>query len=299
MLRLGTGGDCEYIPTECSRGRQIRLNSVYLAAACPLWGSKGKRIAATTPQEPSVRDDPYVVALVARADAGDEGAWDEIVDRYAPLVWSICARYRLSSADIEDVGQTIWTGLVKQLGKLREPAALPGWLSTTTRRECLRVLRESQRYEPFGGEPEDSVLAADAAPELVEEEVLRAERHARLRAALAELPEESQRLLTLLASDPPLSYAEIGARLGIPPGSIGPTRGRCLDRLRRSSHLVGLSDTTPPGNTRPARGARPAGKTVSPEDNALPGNAVPPQHTVPSGETGQSGAHVTSGRRVR
>jgi len=213
-----------------------------------------------------VRDDPYVVALVARAADGDEGAWDEIVDRYAPLVWSICARYRLSAVDIEDVGQTIWAGLVTQLGKLREPAALPGWLATTTRRECLRVLRESQRYEPFGGEPDDDVLAAEADPGLVEEEILRAERHARLRAALAELPEDSQRLLTLLVSDPPLSYAEISDRLGIRPGSIGPMRGRCLDRLRRSTLLAGLSDT---------------------------------HNTVPSGETGQSGAHVASRRRAR
>jgi RNA polymerase sigma factor (sigma-70 family) len=263
---------------------------VYLAAACPLRASKGKRIAAATPQERSVRDDPYVVALVSRAGAGDEGAWDEIVDRYAPLVWSICARYRLSAVDIEDVGQTIWAGLVKQLGKLREPAALPGWLSTTTRRECLRVLRESQRFEPFGGEPEDSVLVAEADPELVEEEILKAERHARLRAALAELPEESRRLLTLLASDPPLSYAEISTRLGIPPGSIGPMRGRLLDRLRRSAPLAGLSDTLPEGH---------AGSAGASIDTGTSRHPVPAQHTVPSGETGRSGAHVTSRRRVR
>ena len=258
-----------------------------------------------------MRDDPYVVALVARATEGDEGAWDEIVDRYAPLVWSICARYRLSAADIEDVGQTIWTGLVKELGKLREPAALPGWLSTTTRRECLRLVKESQRYEPFGAEPEDSLLAAEAASDLVEEEVLKAERHARLRAALAELPEESRRLLTLLASDPPLSYAEIGARLGMPPGSIGPTRGRCLDRLRRSAQLAGLSDTLPAASTGPpgstvasrdtgAPGSTGApGKAGAPRNTGAPGNTGPPQHAVPSGETGQSGAHVTSGRRVK
>jgi RNA polymerase sigma factor (sigma-70 family) len=206
----------------------------------PLRAGKGKGIAATTPQEPSVRDDPYVVALVARAAEGDEGAWQEIIDRYVSLVWSICARYRISADDFEDVGQTVWAGLIKQLGKLRAPAALPGWLATTTRRECLRVLRESRRYEPFGGESEDGVLAAEADPGLVEEEILRAERHARLRAALAELPEESRRLLSLLASDPPLSYAEISNRLGIPSGSVGPMRGRCLDRLRRSALLAGL-----------------------------------------------------------
>jgi DNA-directed RNA polymerase specialized sigma24 family protein len=90
-----------------------------------------------------VRDDPSVVALVTRAAGSDEGAWHELVDRYAPLVWSICVRYQLSGADIEDVGQTVWLGLVEQLTneRLREPAALPGWLATTTQRECLRVLR--------------------------------------------------------------------------------------------------------------------------------------------------------------
>ena len=232
-----------------------------------------------------MRDDPYVVALVARATEGDEGAWDEIVDRYAPLVWSICARYRLPPADIEDVVQTIWAGLVKELGKLREPAALPGWLSTTTRRECLRLVKESQRYEPFGAEPEDSLLAAEAAADQVEEEVLKAERHARLRAALAELPEESRRLLTLLASDPPLSYAEISARLGIPPGSIGPTRGRCLDRLRRSTQLAGLSDMLPPGSTAPPGGTVPPKNTVPPQNKVPPQNTVAPQNTVPPPNT--------------
>jgi RNA polymerase sigma factor (sigma-70 family) len=189
-----------------------------------------------------VRDDPSVVALVARAAGSDEGAWHEIVERYAPLVWSICARYRLSSADIEDVRQTVWLGLVEQLGNLREPAALPGWLATTTQRECLRVLRASRRYEAFGGDPDDSVLAAEADRAVIEEEILLAERNAKLRAALAELGEDDRRLLTLLLSDPPLTYARISEILGIPPGSIGPTRGRCLARLRRSPHLRGLTD---------------------------------------------------------
>jgi RNA polymerase sigma factor (sigma-70 family) len=215
-----------------------------------------------------VRDDPSVVALVARATGGDESAWYEIVERYAPLVWSICARFQLSAVDVEDVGQTIWYGLFKQLGKLREPAALPGWLATTTRRECLRLKRESQRYEPFGGDPDESVLAAAAAPDLVEEEIIKAERHARLRAALAELPEDSRLLLTLLASDPPLSYAEIGHRLGIPVGSVGPKRIRCLNTLRRSPHLAGLFDTLPPTTT-----------TRSPRHTMHPGDTRRPEMT--------------------
>jgi RNA polymerase sigma factor (sigma-70 family) len=233
---------------------------VYLAAAFRLRVSKSEKIAAPTPQEPPVRDDPSVVALVTRAAGSDEGAWHELVERYAPLVWSICARYQLSSADVEDVGQTVWLGLLEQLGKLREPAALPGWLATTTQRECVRVLKAHRKYEVFGTDPDDSGLPLEAGRAMIEEEILLAERNACFRAALAELPEDGRRLITLLISDPPLSYAEISDILGIPPGSIGPTRQRCLDRLRRSPYLRGLTDAdftaarvTTPGGERRAR----------------------------------------------
>jgi RNA polymerase sigma factor (sigma-70 family) len=211
-----------------------------------------------------VRDDPSVVALVTRAAGSDEGAWHELVDRYAPLVWAICARYRLGGPDIEDVGQTVWLGLVEQLAseKLREPAALPGWLATTTQRECVRVLRARGKYEVFGTDPDDGGMPAQADATVIEEEVLLAERNALLRAALAELPDTDQRLLALLLRDPPLSYAEIGDILGMPPGSIGPTRQRCLRRLGRSPLLAGLSDLTPPaagagGGGRPPRAGPP------------------------------------------
>ena len=205
-----------------------------------------------------MRDAPSVVALVARAAGSDVDAWQELVDRYAPLVWSICVRYQLSSADIEDVGQTVWLRLVEHLGKLREPAALPGWLATTTQRECVRVLKAHRRCEVFGTDPDNGGLPLETDSTMIEEEVLMAERNALLRAAFAELPEDSQRLITLLMSDPPLSYVEIGEILGMPPGSIGPTRQRCLNRLRRSPYLKGLTDadfnasrvTTPGGESR-------------------------------------------------
>jgi len=189
-----------------------------------------------------VRDDLSVADLVARAAGSDEGAWNELVDRFAPLVWSICVRYQLSRADIEDVGQTVWLRLVEHLGKLREPAALPGWLATTTQRECVRVLKAHRRCEVFGTDPDNGGLPLETESRMIEEEVLMAERNALLRAAFAELPEDSQRLITLLMSDPPLSYVEIGEILGMPPGSIGPTRQRCLNRLRRSPYLRGLTD---------------------------------------------------------
>jgi RNA polymerase sigma factor (sigma-70 family) len=188
-----------------------------------------------------MRDDPSVIALVARVGDGDQEAWNELVERYAPLVWSICVRYGLSRQDIDDVGQSVWLLLVEQIGKLREPAALPGWLATTTRRECLRVLRAGRRYDHEGLPPDDQ-MPPDPSATMIEQEVIVAERNAALRAAFAELPQPCRELLSLLMSDPAPAYAEISARLGMAIGSIGPTRARCLDRLRRSPHLVAVLD---------------------------------------------------------
>ena len=187
-----------------------------------------------------MRDDPTVVALVTRAAGGDPTAWDEIVERYAPLVWSICARFQLSNHDREDVAQNVWLLLVEQLGKLREPAALPGWIATTTHRECLRVVTAARKSERLGTGLDDALQFVDNT--IIDEEILMAERNAALRAAFAELPPRCQRLLAMLTSDPPSSYAEISATLQIPMGSIGPQRARCLERLRRSSALAGLAD---------------------------------------------------------
>jgi RNA polymerase sigma factor (sigma-70 family) len=185
-----------------------------------------------------VRDDPSVVALVERAAGTDQSAWNDIVDRYAPLVWSICTRFQLNSQDTEDVGQTVWLLLVEQLGKLREPAALPGWLAKTTAHECLRVVTASRKSERLGARLYDEMQSADDA--VLEEEVLAAELNASLRAAFAELPPPCQQLLAMLMSDPPSSYHDISATLHIPVGSIGPQRGRCLARLRRSPALIAL-----------------------------------------------------------
>jgi RNA polymerase sigma factor (sigma-70 family) len=187
-----------------------------------------------------MRDDPTVVALVTRAAGDDPTAWDEIVERYAPLVWSICARFQLSRSDREDVGQNVWLLLVEQLGKLREPAALPGWLATTTYRECLRVVTTARKTERLGTGLDDALQFVDYT--MIDEEILMAERNAALRAAFAELSPRCQRLLAMLTSDPPSSYAEISATLQIPMGSIGPQRARCLERLRKSSALAGLGD---------------------------------------------------------
>ena len=190
-----------------------------------------------------MRDDPSVILLVTRARAGDQQAWNALVERYAPLVWSICRRYQLGGADASDVGQNVWLHLVDQLGNIRDPAALPGWLATTTRRECGLVL--CARRSP----PAVQVLDAENIPDqhtgLAEHELLVAERHAALREAFTDLPSRCQRLIGMLTEDPPVPYAKISAELGIPIGSIGPTRRRCLDELRRHPLITALINAEP------------------------------------------------------
>jgi RNA polymerase sigma factor (sigma-70 family) len=187
-----------------------------------------------------MRDDPSVIALVTRAARDDQQAWDELIERYAPLVWAICTRYRLGNHDIEDVGQSVWLLLVEQLGRLREPAALPGWLATTTKRECLRVVAATRKSQHLGSTVDDTPFADERA---IDEEILIAERNAALRTGFAELPLHGQHLLAMLFRDPPCSYSEISATLGIPIGSIGPQRARCLERLRRSSALTAFDES--------------------------------------------------------
>jgi RNA polymerase sigma factor (sigma-70 family) len=196
-------------------------------------------------------DDPSVTKLVTRARNGDKQAWDAIVERYAPLIWSICRRYQLDRPGAEDVGQSVWLQLVSHLGAIRDPAALPGWLATTTRRECGRVLSAGR-----GPQPAERLLDAEAIPDnrtaTAEQELLAAERHAALREAFACLSPARRQLMAFLIEDPPVPYAEISAKLGIPVSSIGPTRRRCLDKMRRFPAIADLIDAEAAAVTRPA-----------------------------------------------
>jgi RNA polymerase sigma factor (sigma-70 family) len=213
---------------------------------------RGHRASAQTGADP-VRDDPVVIDLVTRARNGDKQAWDALVERYATLIWSICRRHRLGDDDAEDVGQSVWLQLVDQLDRIRDPAALPGWLATVTRRECLRVLRAQGPLA--AGYVLDAETLSDEQAGTAEQELLAAERQAALLEAFQALPPCCQRLIALLIEDPPVPYAEISARLGTPVGSIGPNRGRCLDKLRRypavaalinaDSHAAAGCDTPP------------------------------------------------------
>ena len=184
-------------------------------------------------------DDSSIAELMMRAENGEAQAWDALVERFAPLIWSICCRYRLNGTHADDVGQHVWLQLVAHLDRVRDPAALGGWLATTTRRECLRVLRVARRPDAVGS-PLDAENIPDNQTGIGEHELLLAERHAALREAFARLPPKCQRLIALLIEDPPVPYAEISAKLGIPVGSIGPSRSRCLDKLRGDPAIAGL-----------------------------------------------------------
>jgi RNA polymerase sigma factor (sigma-70 family) len=188
-----------------------------------------------------MRNNTMVTDLVTRARNGDEQGWDALVERYAPLIWSICRRHELSRADADDVSQSVWLHLADQVDQLRDPAALPGWLATTTRRECNRFLRATRRPDLLGSAL-DAENIADEHAQTAEHLLLAAERNAALREALMRLPPCCQRLIRLLVEDPPVPYMEISARLSTPIGSIGPSRSRCLGKLRRDPAIAALID---------------------------------------------------------
>jgi RNA polymerase sigma factor (sigma-70 family) len=172
--------------------------------------------------------------LIQAAAAGDRQAWDHVVDRFSGLLWSVAASYRLSQADAADVLQTTWLKLLENLGNLRDPERVGAWLATTARRESQRALRRVDRFKPVSDERE--LDPGGPGPPLPEALVLESERDRALWEAFAQLSERCQRLLRIVVvSSPP--YEEAAAVLEMPVGSIGPTRARCLARLRRN--LVG------------------------------------------------------------
>jgi RNA polymerase sigma factor (sigma-70 family) len=168
---------------------------------------------------------------LAAAAEGDSEAWERIVASYAGLVWSVTRQHGLTGADAADVSETVWLRLVESLERIEDPSRLGGWLSTTSTRECLRVVARSHRQVPVT-EPDLPDRSERDVPPL-DTSLLRGERAAEVRDALAQLPTRCQRLLHLLMQDPPPSYELISSTLNMPIGSIGPTRARCLRRLQQ------------------------------------------------------------------
>jgi RNA polymerase sigma factor (sigma-70 family) len=187
--------------------------------------------------------------LVQSAADGDQVAWNQIVERFSGLLWATCRAFRLSTSDASDVYQLTWLRLLEHLESIRDPARLPGWLATTCRRECLVLLRRNKRLQPVDDDRllhligSDQVGADQAAADLA---LLVADRDAGLWHAFTRLSERCQQVLRMLVVIPengPPSYQLAAQALGLPTGSLGPTRGRCLAQLRDLLDAEGISSS--------------------------------------------------------
>jgi RNA polymerase sigma factor (sigma-70 family) len=167
----------------------------------------------------------------------DDVAWADLVNRYGGLLRATAAGFRLSPTEAQDAAQTTWLQLVRYAHGVRDPERLGGWLRITMRRTCLSVIRQRQR-EVLVDRPMDDVTDGAPAPDA---RTLRRERDLALWAAVDRLPNQQRQVIRALFVTAEPSYEEISTRLAIPVGSIGPTRGRALDRLRIALDSSGLT----------------------------------------------------------
>lgn len=182
---------------------------------------------------PPIVDLPAVVDAAAR---GDQEAWEALIHQFSGLVASVTWSYRLAAADAADVAQSVWLSLFENIGRIRDPRALAGWIRTVTQNTCRRHLRRAGRELPSVAHDVD--LAVPAEP--VEDKLLEAQRKAALARALRSLPSKQRSLMQVLIQDPAPSYEDASAMLGMAIGSVGPTRQRSIDRLRSHAELVAL-----------------------------------------------------------
>ena len=172
-----------------------------------------------------------IAELVRQAANGNRSAWERLVDQYSRLIWAMTRDFRLAESDAADVVQVTWLRLLEHINRIEYPDRIGSWLATTARHECLRHLAASKRVMLV--DDDDAAFGGAVAHQAeVDERILADERARAVREAMSTLPSRSRRLLELLMADPPVSYTEISDQLGLPIGSIGPTRGRCLERLR-------------------------------------------------------------------
>lgn len=165
--------------------------------------------------------------LLVRAAGNDRDAWNELVDRFGQMVWSVARSFGLDEATAKDVSQTVWLKLIENCDRIKEPEKLPGWLATTCKREAIRVSKLRKRAVPTDFEFDIEDDSASLESMLIEDEERRT-----LVEAFARLSEGCRQLLRLLTIEPPLSYEDIAEATGRPIGSLGPTRSRCIERLK-------------------------------------------------------------------
>ncbi|MEO6858397.1 MAG: sigma-70 family RNA polymerase sigma factor [Solirubrobacteraceae bacterium] len=173
--------------------------------------------------------------LVRLAATGDPDAWAELVGEFSGLVRAIARAHRLSDADIGDVVQATWLRLFEHLDRITEPGRVGAWLTTTARRECLSILRGAQRHTLLG----DDMPEGESTDASADDALIAAERDKVLWRCFTRLCGRDQALLQLVLAEPKLGYDEIAAALDMPIGSIGPTRARALERLRRELDSAG------------------------------------------------------------
>jgi RNA polymerase sigma factor (sigma-70 family) len=191
--------------------------------------------------------------LIEAARKSDEEAWEQIICRYQPLINAISRRHRLAPYDAHDLSQYVWMQLLGHIHKLREPRALPGWISATTTHRCYEILRTDKRSVSVDPQVICRYELVDTATRrtnsegrrAVDDALLRAEQRRAVRQGLAELTETQQQLLLLLVADPPVPYCEISRRMNLPIGSIGPTRARLLKKLQKSIAVRPLLEDLP------------------------------------------------------
>lgn len=171
-----------------------------------------------------------VADLLLGAGDGDPAAWDEIIRRYGKLVSATVRSFRLQEADALDAEQMTWLRLSENAHRVRFPERLAGWLATTARHECLRIMRQTKPTSDVMGMVLDTVADPSAGPE---QRVIDADTKRTLWKLVGELPPRRRTLLRALFSDNPRPYAEVARAAGIPSGGIGPTRARALEQLRR------------------------------------------------------------------
>jgi RNA polymerase sigma factor (sigma-70 family) len=200
---------------------------MYQPATPRLW--EGVQTMSELPTEsPSVWES--AATLFERWRDGEREALDDLVRLLSPMLWQVVRASGLDAATSEDVVQTTWLTLVRSGDSIAQPRAVAGWLCTAARRESWRVARQSTRQRPVEDETIARRLPVEPAPET---RVVLDDDNARLWDCLHKLSERCQRLLRIVAAESRPDYSAIATELDMPVGSIGPTRGRCLDKLRR------------------------------------------------------------------
>ena len=190
-----------------------------------------RHAAAARRRPPS--DAAELERVVHAAAAGNPMAWSDLIERFSVRIRAVARRHRLSAHDIDDVVQCTWITLHRHIDGIRDPSAIGAWLETTARHESLKILRRIQREEPtvFDADSDEALAATD------ETGIDAGEQRTAVLSALERLPRRQRELLMMLISDPAPSYDQISRALGMPVGSIGPTRGRAVARLRRDRGL--------------------------------------------------------------